>query len=1311
MSLQDTAPPIPRTRGRTQAGLATPPPALFSPQQQQTFQAMPGSDAGVAHMGAHPPSSTGFLPSAPTEQPAASLAGGSLSPAPVTPLIPAYRDDDIGATPPPYPGMGPGWTTVTSRNSRTHSSRSTSPIHRSTPHMTVSVHGVLDDNSDAPSIESQSTYALAAGNMSKSDLLKLARRYATMADMVPDDSEDSDVELVRPNNPTPDSAATNADDDEEIAEDTIKQPVHLSTESIQDSGVSGDSSVEVNRAEPDVSPVPGAHISPIPTDASSEGTGNIAGPSKDKGKGVDPKNWGGISFDETWGEADLAAQRDALANFEEINRVIKEEPVATPRVSKPHRQAAQPVGVKFTSPKPLQAPGVQQEPVVIKLTRLTPAPSDSPTLNEFGTAPNPSNKDVEMEKMSGQTNKCDLDAFKEHMNSKMDHLEQLIANQKPALPSQRAKAKKVLGDFIQDVSDQNPKRPVRRATPSRLATQSFIAKAINGVSRKGTASLLFEGTVFDDEDSEGISPLLLDGFDPKPAVTSHRPRPIGDIMSLYGKFALELAQPFPGETEIYPDRFLLYRISETEYIISDNHTGVDVEIPSASLENPAFAIGEWYAWHRCTVLGFCPPDWLGEERFAVEGRFLVTEENDSTLRILDYGWNMVALIAKDQLTDPDFDLYAWFESNAKQNSDSEISETLDEECDASESEDETLNFRPGASTATDWPGPCPDWSSDVPGTCTLPSWFETHFHTRSDQRQRILNGSGAPVQPYSFELTRIGDMLGNAVAQLLEFCQPYPGDELIPGDSPVRKNFRFRIDRCSDETYIVWDRYSGDDVLLPVDYLRSEEFAIGAWYARHKARRLGLDILDYGSNEIYRMVIDDLLASSTERYLDSVSEWVPAFAEAHSGDTTWMPYAQAKDLTALNDYLETLGISEIEKLGYGSASPPFEDAQVFAGSIMFGDALAAACSVIRDMQETRVRSPLLPATSMTNYPAMNECFAPVYKRWTRTVATINLPSARDAQFISPDQLQVIVSFALYLNKLYAKGETFTEPIWPMNYNEIASAFCSITNTSKLSMPLLDERQFGAIIPIPVGSYCIGHSNLLTADEDIRLPDPREYLRPGHIQVSRSDYRMRDHAFKNGLVRSAQAQFEAQLRNGRVAYNDAFFNAEHTEGPNHSDDGGRSRGQRGRQRKRARRQSPSSSEDGSDSDGSEYTRSSLPSRATSVQTSRRERSRSASRGAPSSVATTPRPSRDDLHRMPDVPVVISPAGKSTATVDAAAAGVVAPQMAPQPAAQGTVFATTVTPAPIVLANSATNTGDLDADGEDDEMPDVPATSSG
>jgi hypothetical protein len=56
----------------------------------------------------------------------------------------------------------------------------------------------------------------------------------------------------------------------------------------------------------------------------------VAGPSRSKGKGPDAGNWGDVSGLQNFFEADIRAQRELLANYEGINRVIKQEEHSMP---------------------------------------------------------------------------------------------------------------------------------------------------------------------------------------------------------------------------------------------------------------------------------------------------------------------------------------------------------------------------------------------------------------------------------------------------------------------------------------------------------------------------------------------------------------------------------------------------------------------------------------------------------------------------------------------------------------------------------------------------------------------------------------------------------------------------------------------------------------------------------------------------------------------------------------------------------------------------------------------------------------------
>ncbi|KAJ6459700.1 hypothetical protein C8R47DRAFT_1226521 [Mycena vitilis] len=54
-----------------------------------------------------------------------------------------------------------------------------------------------------------------------------------------------------------------------------------------------------------------------------------------------------------------------------------------------------------------------------------------------------------------------------------------------------------------------------------------------------------------------------------------------------------------------------------------------------------------------------------DEGYSSPGCFRVTEQDAETLYVLDWGWNMAALLPKDYLRDPSRDLFAWFEVSVR----------------------------------------------------------------------------------------------------------------------------------------------------------------------------------------------------------------------------------------------------------------------------------------------------------------------------------------------------------------------------------------------------------------------------------------------------------------------------------------------------------------------------------------------------------------------------------------------------------------------------------------------------------------------
>ncbi|KAJ7661199.1 hypothetical protein B0H17DRAFT_1144718 [Mycena rosella] len=96
-----------------------------------------------------------------------------------------------------------------------------------------------------------------------------------------------------------------------------------------------------------------------------------------------------------------------------------------------------------------------------------------------------------------------------------------------------------------------------------------------------------------------------------------------------------------------------------------------------------------------------------------------------------------------------------------------------------------------------------DDSEDGSDPTGIPSWFEDQYLMRQKVCLRIVNDNGTQYKGYNLEGCCIGDTLGMAVARLLEFSQPYPGDERLCLTSEKLNYRRFRVERCSAESYIV----------------------------------------------------------------------------------------------------------------------------------------------------------------------------------------------------------------------------------------------------------------------------------------------------------------------------------------------------------------------------------------------------------------------------------------------------------------------------------------------------------------------------
>ncbi|KAJ6457832.1 hypothetical protein C8R47DRAFT_1203327 [Mycena vitilis] len=282
--------------------------------------------------------------------------------------------------------------------------QSQSPIRTVVHGEPMSVHSNVIDSHATPlpppsaQSDSASTVSQAAEDMSREELVSLARRYESMA---------RDV----------------------MAKANQKLSVPLDTE--PDSG---------SEDEP-----PTHELSPLST-AIPAGEG----PSRNKGKGPDPRNWGAAGFSVDFSDKDLEAQRKAFDNFAEINRKVKQE--------EPY---------KFT-PNP-HVPSV--EPTV-KIPRATPIVSE-PLLENKGM------------NQPGQANAERIAVLESELSRLRQSAEpvQLVSN-KPLSKAKRA-VEQNIADLIRDAQHTKKSRSKKpsRATPSRIAAGSFLDKAIRGTAR------------------------------------------------------------------------------------------------------------------------------------------------------------------------------------------------------------------------------------------------------------------------------------------------------------------------------------------------------------------------------------------------------------------------------------------------------------------------------------------------------------------------------------------------------------------------------------------------------------------------------------------------------------------------------------------------------------------------------------------------------------------------------------------------------------------------------------------------------------
>ncbi|KAJ7635934.1 hypothetical protein B0H17DRAFT_1217176 [Mycena rosella] len=418
-------------RARTHDGHASPPPPVYGPS--------PASPSPEAHSSPRPASldSPSEIAGPPVAGPEHGISGADPehevfasgnSPSTEFPLTesPSFNDEQGAASGPDEGPDNGGWTPVTYRTARTHRQNSNSLSHSNkftnTPNSPIAAN--IGD------VESESTIARATREMSSEELVDIAERYEALAAA-------ARVDLAC-------KKLVQADKSGETTGETIgNEPITNPIISVETNTTSrGD----VYTREEDGRSYD--HQVKSPT-----GNGALAGagPSQSKGKGPDPRNWGNISSWAEWSDDEMEAQKEAIENYEEINCALKKERQSTPPGFFKDIPSSK-------SPEPIQPQKVNFSKVESEKPENAPA-SDHSTQKGDGN-------------MSGQTqSEC------AEMRQQLEELKQMLkASKKPAAPSERQKALKVVNELTND-------KTKHCATPRRLVVQSFIAKAICGVSK------------------------------------------------------------------------------------------------------------------------------------------------------------------------------------------------------------------------------------------------------------------------------------------------------------------------------------------------------------------------------------------------------------------------------------------------------------------------------------------------------------------------------------------------------------------------------------------------------------------------------------------------------------------------------------------------------------------------------------------------------------------------------------------------------------------------------------------------------------
>ncbi|KAJ7353162.1 hypothetical protein DFH08DRAFT_987264 [Mycena albidolilacea] len=362
------------------------------------------------------------------------------------------------------------------------------------------------------------------------------------------------------------------------------------------------------------------------------------------------------------------------------------------------------------------------------------------------------------------------------------------------------------------------------------------------------------------------------------------PRLIGDLYAFNAELTLEMGQPYPGdagdiEFSSTERRFCVYRTTETQYVIMDSMSDNEHLIDDAHLRDTRFELGLWFARERQRAIG-CDPlfvpleerytaelgdalmigartmlehaHWDGVENSSMFSHFHIQDATEGKLTIMDFEEELQFLLPRALLLDQKFDLVGWFGTELEG-----CKRDIHDLASLSKNDEGHLEF---------------DWltDSDVPPLEAV---------SDSGSADVESDGQGIGIEATTKQPGRVprqlGDLLEEAVRLILEVSQPYPGDERAEDDGRLQRP-RLDVNRVSNGSYLVRDKYFREASMLPVAYLREPAFSLSSWYVNIRVIECGIEGFEF--LRTHRATVKELLMDEVKHYLTENRDEYPVLS-------------------------------------------------------------------------------------------------------------------------------------------------------------------------------------------------------------------------------------------------------------------------------------------------------------------------------------------------------------------------------------------------------------------------------------------------